>query len=169
VDDAGTVRLGQGQRVSFRNADDVTISVGQKGRFKNVHGDVGLEGSIGTTVWFRPNESPRPEAAIRIEPRQVSADITFRPGAGWPAEPLFISVRVNGADGQSAPAWLQPKSRVTLGVEPLEVAWKTAGDTMYAMLSEPKTPGPWVVRVQVEDQYGVPIARDFLELRSERK
>ncbi len=171
VDEAGTVRLGMGQRVSFAHTASTFITYGRGGQFNNApEQGVGLDSKHGVTVWFRAAGQPRPEASLRVAPRRIAADVEIGPKqASWPRDPLFISVKLRGASGQPAPDWIRPTARVLLGVDPINVDWKKAGNTLYATLpAEPKTQGPWVVRVEVEDQYGVVLGRGFLEVAKSR-
>lgn len=163
IDSNQVVRLGDGQKLKFRHAGGITVTASADGRFVRV-GDEGFatQGDRTWFVWFRPSGRPRPEASIRVGPRRVDAKVTIEPkDDGRQGSPVFISVRVNG------PAWLRPEAKVLLGIDPVEVTWKRAGSTLYTVLSDlPEGPGPWVLRVQVQDQYGTPIARDFRELSS---
>lgn len=68
-------------------------------------------------------------------------------------------------EGQPIPDWLDVIPTVTLGIDPISVDWKREGRVLRATIppNEEKK-GPWVLRVEVADQYGVPLGRDFVEI-----
>jgi hypothetical protein len=53
---------------------------------------------------------------------------------------------------------------VTIGIEPVDVVWRSDGDVLRATVPPSKNKGPWVVRVEVEDQFGIPLGRNLLEV-----
>ena len=169
VDGRGVVRVGTEQRIHATFADGLAITYGGGGNFLRSDGEVGLVGGRGVSVWFRSQGQPRPEAVARIEPRTLSTQIEIGPKrAAWPGEPLFISIRLVDADGAPADG-VQVIPRAMLGTKILDVEWKEAGSTLYTVVpAPPEEPGPWVVRVETHDQYGVALGRAFLEVADGR-
>jgi hypothetical protein len=53
---------------------------------------------------------------------------------------------------------------VALGVDPIEVEWRREGDELFGRVSPQAGKGPWVVRLEVSDQFGIPLGRDFVEV-----
>jgi hypothetical protein len=44
---------------------------------------------------------------------------------------------------------------VTLGLDPVDVNFEQEGNTLHAVVLPSAKPGPWIVRVDVADQFGV--------------
>jgi hypothetical protein len=49
-------------------------------------------------------------------------------------------------------------------VEAVPVVFRREGQTFRGVLPPSKGKGPWVVRVEVEDQHGIALGRDFIEV-----
>jgi hypothetical protein len=62
--------------------------------------------------------------------------------------------------------WIEPKPRVLVGVEEVEVEFKREAGGWRGILPARQGKGPWVVRVEVQDQHGIPLGRDFIEVSS---
>jgi hypothetical protein len=54
--------------------------------------------------------------------------------------------------------------RVTLGVDALDVQFRQRGRVLHGRVPPQPGAGPWVVRVDVADQFGLPLGRDFVEV-----
>ena len=59
---------------------------------------------------------------------------------------------------------MELKPEVKLGIEPIEVAFTRDGNRLIGTVPPADKPGPWVLRVEVKDQYGSLLGRDFLEI-----
>jgi hypothetical protein len=56
---------------------------------------------------------------------------------------------------------------VSVNLDPVDARWQHHGNSMSSAIKAPLgVPGPWVVRVEVVDETGVVIGRDFLEVVS---
>jgi hypothetical protein len=53
---------------------------------------------------------------------------------------------------------------VTLGVRPMDVAFRHRNGGLSAKVYPQAGAGPWVMRVDVRDQFGMPLGRDFVEI-----
>ena len=51
-----------------------------------------------------------------------------------------------------------------LGIEPIEVSFTRDGNRLVGTVPPTAVPGPWVLRVEVKDQFGALLGRDFLEI-----
>ncbi|MCA9596033.1 MAG: hypothetical protein KC776_22115 [Myxococcales bacterium] len=164
VDARGVVRLGRGQAVSFEGSTGLNVSYGAEGRFFRAHGAIQLPENRPTTVYFHAPGSFE-LARTRVEPRGIEARISFTPkNAVWPDQALHVRVALRDREGAAAPAWIEPHVRVLVGVEPVELDVEKRDDGLWATVPPADTPGPWVVRVEVEDQYGIPLGRNFTEV-----
>ncbi|HKY39433.1 MAG TPA: hypothetical protein VJN18_26020, partial [Polyangiaceae bacterium] len=70
--------------------------------------------------------------------------------------------------GQAVPEWLELKPEVKLGIEPIDVAFTRNGNRLVGTVPPTDKPGPWVLRVEVRDQFGALLGRDFLEIAKAR-
>ncbi len=83
----------------------------------------------------------------------------------WPGELVQLEVQMKDASGRPLPAGVEVTPKVLLGLTPLPVEWTRDAATWRAAVPAPeKGRGPWVVRVEVEDQWGVLLGRDFVEV-----
>jgi hypothetical protein len=102
-------------------------------------------------VWLLPSQSP---VAAYVGPKWVI----------WPHESVDLEVRWTDRDGRRLPADVEPTVMVYVGIEPIDVAWKKDGDIWRAHLGPQPGRGPWVVRLEIRDQTGALLARDFVEV-----
>jgi hypothetical protein len=103
--------------------------------------------------------------SARVMAHQVKAVVSVGPKyVRWPGDSVQIQVALTGADGATAPAWIEPRFRVLLGIDELEVSWTKHHDKFTAEVPAQTGEGPWVVRVEVHDKYGHPLGRDFVEI-----
>ena len=60
------------------------------------------------------------------------------------------------------------KAKVFVNVTPVQVDWKREGNLMTGTVPSGSGAGPWVVRVEVADDTGSVVGRDFLEIAPSR-
>jgi hypothetical protein len=58
--------------------------------------------------------------------------------------------------------------QVTLGTTPIDVHWHRDGNVLTTDVAPRSGRGPWVLRIDVKDQHGIPLAHDFLEIAASR-
>ncbi|HEU4579295.1 MAG TPA: hypothetical protein VFS67_13615 [Polyangiaceae bacterium] len=112
--------------------------------------------------------------SARLLPPRVTTSVFVGPKfARWPGDSLRVEVRISageprapseGAAPGAPPAWITPRFRVQLGIDDLPVTWTQNGDTYVTEIPPQGGEGPWIVRVEVEDQYGHLLGRDFVEV-----
>lgn len=96
-------------------------------------------------------------------PRKARAQIEFgQRSPRWPGDALPINVRIEEKD--EAAAWAHVKPTVMVGVEPVAVEFKRDGEWLRGSLPARPGSGPWVVRVEVKDQAGLELGRNFIEV-----
>jgi len=59
---------------------------------------------------------------------------------------------------------LKSKPRVFVNIEPVDCSWTHSANTWTAKVAPSPGSGPWVVRVEVNDDFGEQVGRDFIEL-----
>jgi hypothetical protein len=162
----GDIFIGKGQEVRFSNTDGLEMTYEGAGRFVPASEAVSLYRGETTVVSFRVPGSVYPTTA-RLRPRSVYAHVVLGPRrAIWPQDAVQIAVELRSKDGEAVPAWLEPKTEVKLGIEPIEVAFTRDGNRLVGTVPATDKPGPWVLRVEVKDQFGSLLGRDFLEIAS---
>ena len=159
--------LGAGQQVQFTNTSGLEMTYLGAGRyFPAAHGAT-LYRNATTVIGFRM-PGALDTATARLEPRGVYADVRIGPKrAVWPRDSVSIDIRLKSRPGLEIPSFLQVVPKVTLGVEPLDVNFEREGDVLHAVIPPSDAPGPWVLRVDVADQFGVLLGHDFLEVAQE--
>lgn len=160
----GDIFIGKGQEVRFSNTDGLEMTYEGAGRYVPASEAVSLYRGETTMVSFRVPGSVFPTSA-RLRPRSVYAHVELGPTrAVWPKDPIQIVVELRAKGGDGVPEWLELKPEVMLGIEPLEVAFTREGQRLVGTVPAADKPGPWVLRVEVKDQFGALLGRDFLEI-----
>jgi len=75
-----------------------------------------------------------------------------------------VSVRLFDAHGRALSESVPAKAAVMVNIQPVDVNWTRSGNVMSAQIPAAAGRGPWVVRVEVTDEFGDPAGRDFLEV-----
>jgi hypothetical protein len=103
--------------------------------------------------------------SARVLPQRVKTTVLVGPKfARWPGDTIHVEVSIEGASPGSMPDWIVPRFRVLLGIDELEVSWSRQGNRFVAEVQPHSGEGPWIVRAEVEDQYGHLLGRDFVEI-----
>jgi hypothetical protein len=160
----GTILLGQRGRVKLLGAEGLEASYGASVHFVRAPGTVGLSRGDATVVRLRePGGSD--EVTLGLEPRALHAEVSMSPKAArWPQDKIDVSVRLFDARGRAVSDAVKVKATVLIDVQPVEVSWARSGNVLSARVPTAPGPGPWVVRVEVADEFGDPAGRDFLEV-----
>lgn len=162
---SGDIFIGKGQDVRFSHTDGLEMTYEGAGRYVPASQAVSLYRGETTVVSFRVPGSVFPTTA-RLRPRGLYAQITLGPRrAVWPSDPVQIAVELRDKEGSAVPQWLELVTDVRLGIEPVDVSFNREGNRLVGTLSPTiDKPGPWVLRVEVRDQFGAVLGRDFLEI-----
>jgi hypothetical protein len=162
--EGGDIFIGRGQEVRFSNTDGLEMTYEGAGRYVPASQAVSLYRGETTVVSFRVPGSLFPTSA-RLRPRGLYAHVQLGPKrAVWPNDPVQIAVELRSKDGEPVPQWLEPKTEVKLGIETIEVNFTRDGNRLVGTVPPADKPGPWVLRVEVKDQFGALLGRDFLEI-----
>ncbi|MGE0321157.1 MAG: hypothetical protein AB7S68_02580 [Polyangiaceae bacterium] len=164
VDAKGVIRLGERQAMHFTAAEGLRLTQGARRPYTDAESAIGLLNDQPTYVHLRLPETNELLTA-KLAPRGIVAQVRLTPRlAAWPKDDVKVRVELKDTDGGSVPSFIQPKLSATLGVDPLALNWRREGEAYVAKVPKPDTRGPWVVRVQVDDQYGIELGRDVLEI-----
>ncbi len=161
--------LGVGQQVQFTNTAGLEMTYLGAGRYFPAAQGATLYRGQTTVLGFRMPGALE-TATARLEPRAVYADVRIGPKrALWPRDPISIDIQLKSKTGAEIPTFLQVVPTVTLGTDPVDVNFEQNGNVLHAVLPPSDKPGPWVVRVDVADQYGVTLGHDFLEIAAQAR
>jgi len=160
----GVILLGHHGRVKLVGADGLEASYGQSSHFVRAPSTVGLAHGDGTLLRLR-EPGAHNEVQLGLEPRTLRADVEIGPKkATWPQDQVSVTVKLFDAHGKAVADNVNVKPTVLVDVQPVDVNWTRSGNLLTASIPKPKGEGPWVVRVEVTDEFGDPAGRDFLEI-----
>jgi hypothetical protein len=164
VGEGGQIRLGSHQRLTLAPIDRVQASLGFNGAFGPAPPelDVGPQGARLVRLRQAGDESSVELLLIR---RTLRALVEVGPAtAHWPSTPVQIAVRLVDELGRPFDPPPPVRPQIRLGVEPIEASWRQEGAVLTATVEPHALPGPAVLRVEVADDRGVVVGRNFLEL-----
>ena len=161
------IYLSVGQQVQFTNTAGLEMTYRGAGRYFPAAQGAGLYRGQKTVIGFRV-PGTLDTAIARLEPRVIYADVRIGPQrAIWPRDPISIDIQLKSKNGSEIPAFLQVVPTVKVGLEAVDVSFEQDGNTLHAVLPPSSKPGPWIVRVDVADQYGGALGHDFLEIAAQ--
>lgn len=164
VSDSGTIHLGPGQQVLFTHTDGLELSHTGALRFVPANTPVPLHKGQRTLVSFREPASGS-TAGATLEPRAIEAEVTLGPStASWPKDDVEVSIQLRATSRGTPLDLVEPRPKVTVGIQPVDVTWRWESSRLRGTVPRQQGAGPWVVRVEVEDQFGVPLGRNVLEV-----
>ena len=164
IDEQGRVRLQPDQRIGFTNADGLLMRAQGSPTWFQAPQALTFQGDGEQHVFFSTSAKESP-VALQMAPRNVIAEVKMGPtDVQWPEQPVTISIRLQDRTGGPAPAWLHAVPQVMLGTRPLDVKWQQDGATLRAVVPPQPGSGPCVLRVEVTDQFGLDLGRNFLEV-----
>jgi hypothetical protein len=166
--EAGGIYLSGGQKLRFSHTGGLEMTYVGAGQYFPATDEVGLYRNQRTIVSLRyPNTAEI--AYARLEPRDVYAQVFAGPKlATWPRDPIALTVRLRTRAGAPVPAFIEVAPKVQVGVDPIEVNWRREGNELHAVVPPQAGRGPWVIRVDVADQFGIPLGRDFVEVAGQK-
>jgi len=163
-----TVVVAAEQQVRLTHADGLTLTTAAHRTGVLGTEPFGLEGLDRATILIHP-PGGGDIATLTLIRREPLVSTWVGPKlATWPEDPIQLQVSFVDSRGKPTPSQVESTVRVLVGVEPIEVDWEKQSGLWQARLPAMKGPGPWVVRLEVVDQYGVIIGRDFAEITKTR-
>lgn len=168
VSSSGGIHLVSGQQVHFTHTDGLELIYTGATRYVPANSRVPLHRGERTLVSFRePGSSDTANAWL--EPRALEAEVRLGPAAArWPEDDVEVSIQLQATSRGAPLNLLEPRPKVTVGVDVVDVAWRWEGSHLRGTVPRQAGEGPWVIRVEVEDQFGLPLGRNVLEVaRSE--
>lgn len=162
-DSAGRIRMIPGSRVKLSFVDGLEMTYSKVSYIPALDA-VGISRNEPATIFVRP-ENGHEHLPLRFAPRTVRARVALTPQlVTWPNDPLEVAISLEDPSGQPVPESLQMRPKVSVGLDPIKVEFRRVGKSLRATIPPQAGPGPWVVRVEVKDQYGFELGRDFIEI-----
>ncbi|MEI9949197.1 MAG: hypothetical protein WDO74_09485 [Pseudomonadota bacterium] len=160
----GAILLGQRGRAKLIGAAGLEASYGASQHFVAAPDSVGLTRGESTLLRLREPGSAE-EVRVGLEPRTLRADVQITPKhPRWPEDMIEVTVQLFDARGRAVPESTPVKPKVLVDVQPVDVTWLRSDNTMHTFIPAPSSRGPWVVRVEIADEFGDPAGRDFMEV-----
>jgi hypothetical protein len=164
VDADGALHFPAGRSVALSRADGVEVTYGSGNYFVQAPKSLELTRGEPRLVRFRV-AGDASESSLWLLPHVVRARVEFGPATPtWPHDSLEIRVHVDDPKGASGPNGVEVHPKVLLGVDPVAVDFVRDGNVLRGVLPPQAGNGPWVVRVEVQDQTGTELGRDFIEV-----
>jgi hypothetical protein len=163
-DEAGAIRLPPGTKLSLEQTEGVQMTYGNAQSYFPASRELELHRAEPRLVRFKSADDAG-GVPLLLLPRGAKAEVEFGPSAPrWPGGALAIRVRLTEPGGMKVPTWIEARPKVKVGVDPIPLAFTPDGGWLTAELPAQPGPGPWVVRVEVADQHGFELGRDFVEV-----
>lgn len=163
-----TVVVAQEQRVRLTYAEGLTLTTADHKSGVAGNEPFGLEGLDRATILIHPPGGGDTSILTLVRREPLVSTWVGPKLATWPDDPIQLHVSFFDGRGQPTPIHVEPTIRVFVGVEPVAVEWNKQGSFWQSRLAKIQGPGPWVVRLEVTDQYGAIIGRDFAEIAPTR-
>jgi hypothetical protein len=163
----GLVQLSDGQQIELSPVDGLEAADDVGHDFAPAPASLAMRGGQGRVLRLR-RKGGTVESKIRIEARTLGVDVELGPKrARWPQDSINVTVRLVNRAGGAVPSDVKLVPEVTLGLRPLDVSWKQESPALLRAIIPPQpVSGPTVVRVEVKDQYGLFLGRNFLEIEA---
>lgn len=160
----GAVQLGRSQSVAVVDPSGLEVTYGTSTHFIPAPRSISGGRAESLRVRFRL-AGTMDEAPLELQSRSLRAVIQMTPrDAAWPRDDVSIRVKLVDRHGRPIPAAVKPVPTVTVNVTRTDVAWRRSGASLEGTVPAPSGKGPWVIRVEVSDQYGERLGNDFLEV-----
>lgn len=160
----GTIRLQPDQRVSLIGAQGLELAYLGLDDFLPVPETLGLVARRPISLVLRHPESGE-TVRLNLTPLSIKARVEFvGDRRDWPYEGLEVRVKLYDEQGYAVPDNYAVTARVTINVAIANATWQREGSVLRTVLPRPPGSPPWMVRVEVLDQSGIPIGMDFTEV-----
>lgn len=162
--EAGAILLGARHRVKLLGAAGLEASYNTSAHFVSAPDTVGLSRGESTLLRLR-EPGTTSELRIGLEPRALRADVKITPKhPRWPEDMIEVTVHLYDARGRAVNEAVRVVPKVLVNVQPMAVKWLRSENTLHTFIPAPSERGPWVVRVEIADEFGDPAGRDFMEV-----
>jgi hypothetical protein len=165
IADDGSIGLVEQDTATLTHMDGLVASYGQAQGWVVAPTSMNLFRGETTVVRIR-GAHDKQGFSVTFSPRRLALRVNAGPKTvRWPSDPVEITIDPNDRFGP-LPGALEVRPVVTVGIDPVPVEFHRDGTHLRATLPPPREAGkgPWVVRVDVTDQFGHFLGRDFVEV-----
>jgi hypothetical protein len=163
LEQGGALSLLPGQRVRPIGAQGFEVAYAGLDRFVPLPDTLGLVQRRPITARLRDPSSGE-SVSLRLEPLTVKAAIDLpRSPRRWPASGLPITVRLRDQRGRPV-SGVRAAIQVSVNLAPQKLVWREGEGTWSSVIASPVGEAPWLVRVDVLDERGVSLGKDFTEI-----
>jgi len=158
------IELAPTQTIQLNNADGLLMTRSRERRRRPASEPVGVSNGQPTPIMIQRDDSTSP-CLVWLIPGKTP--VTAHAGPKWviwPQQSVTLEVRWSDAFGNRLASDIEPVVGVFVGIEPVDVTWDKQPEFWRAVLAPQPGHGPWVVRLEVRDQQGGLLARDFVEV-----
>ncbi|HEY5959434.1 MAG TPA: hypothetical protein VIV60_22905, partial [Polyangiaceae bacterium] len=157
-------------RIAFQHYDGMEMAYGSaNATYVATPPTLGLHDGKAVSVRLREHGTAH-EMLLKLEPLDVDPRIVLTPNRPtWPGAPVTVRISLRRRNGQLLNDERQYLATASINAQPLKVDWNRSPGSLAASIEKPPFPGPWVVRVNVQDARGRVLARDFIEVAVETR
>lgn len=159
------IEMSHSQTIQLKNADGLSLKRASERTARPASEPVGIANGKPTPLMIQANDNAAEACLVWLVPRQSPVAAYVGPKwVIWPHEAVDLEVRWTDSSGHRLPDDVDPNVTVYVGIEPIDVSWNKQADVWRANLGPQPGHGPWVVRLEIRDQTGTLLARDFVEV-----
>jgi hypothetical protein len=163
------IEISQTQTIQLNNADGLSLTRAQEGTQLPASEPIGILNGKPTPIMIQ-GEDPAAPCLMWLLPSKTPVSAHVGPKwVIWPHESVDLEIRWSDALGRRLAPDVEPVVSVLVGIEPVDVVWEKQATHWHARLAPQPGHGPWVVRLEVHDQLGGLLARDFVEVEQRPK
>jgi hypothetical protein len=158
------IELAPTQTIQLNNAEGLSLTRSRERAKRPASAPVGVVDGQPTPLVIQGEDSSSP-CLVWLLPSRTPVTAHAGPKwAIWPQQTVVLEVRWTDGLGNRLGLKVEPVVNVFVGIEPVDVVWDKEPDYWRAVLPPQPGHGPWVVRLEVRDQQGGLLARDFVEV-----
>jgi hypothetical protein len=162
ISSAQTVTLDDPRGIEVATASEYNPNMAP--RWVPASSELGLGGVPKRTLLIRHTQS-HVQSKLLLVRRELHARVSFNPPhPRWPGPPVEVVVKVEDPSGYLDPSRETVAIDLHVDLDKPNLSWHHDGDTWRAQVTPYPAPGPWVVRVAVEDRAGVAIGASLVDV-----
>jgi hypothetical protein len=158
------IEMSRSQTIQLKNADGLSLKRATERVVRSASEPVGIADGQPTPLMIQDGDSANACLMWLLPSRSPIAAYVGPKWVIWPHEFVDLAVHWTDQVGRRLPDDVEPTVTVYVGIEPVDVPWEKHADVWRARLGPQPGHGPWVVRLEVRDQTGGILARDFVEV-----
>jgi hypothetical protein len=163
------IEMSQTQTIQLNNADGLSVTRAHERIQRPASEPIGISNAKPTPIMIQ-GEDPATPCLMWLLPSKTPVSAHVGPKwVIWPHEPVDLEITWTDALGRHLAPDVEPVVNVLVGIEPIDVVWDKQTTYWHARLAPQPGHGPWVVRLEVHDQLGALLARDFVEVQQRPK